>query len=861
MIVLEAPGEEEDRRGEAAIGKTGRELDNYLSQVGLSRDRCYVTNLVKCRPPGNRDPKLTEIKNCEGRLLGEIASVKPMVISTLGRHSTRWFLGDVDMEAVHGIPFRTVVPGTDNPIVICPGYHPAYGLHDSRVMALIQADFRALADCVRGKLPLRTAGDDPDGGVTIDYHLIKDKLDLLRDIREGVGDNPTPLIALDTEWADGKPWCLTYSMSPGKAGMIRADNHECLGVFAGVVGGGKGKVTTVLHNALYDIPVLGAMGVVPDKFVCSMVMAYLLQSEPQGLKPLAFRHSGMTMRDYSEVVREATQEKVMEYLMVATGVEFPPPEPITVWQKGIAKLKHPQSINKKIVRMLNDYAKRPEEVDLWERWGHVKVDEGRGQVESVFGKCGQGHLGDVDFDTSLHYACRDADATYRLYPILEKRIDAFGLRGVLERDMGMMPMVLDMMRYGIKVDKGHFRSLSEEFKGNMAGILETVNVLAGIAGWEGGRVNPASSQQVGELLHKLGVFRRPAQSTDMNHLKIALSSKEVGVGSIEGEIIQNVIDYRGYAKLKGTYADVIPKLADESGRVHANIRITRVVTGRLSTADPNLMAQPVRTNDGRRFKMGYVADEGCVFLSSDYSQIEMRVLAHVSQDPVMMEIFRTGQDIHSMTASNMYGIALDRLDEMKHRYPAKRVGFGVVYGISAQGLLREMTASGAGGWTEKTCQDLIDRWFGIYKGVKAWMSEQRANARRYGFVRDMHGRVRLIPEVMSALSNVRGEGDRNACNAPIQMGAQGIIKEAMRRLVPVYKGVMAGGLVMRPIIQIHDDLMFEASEEGLEMIGGMVKSGMESAIELSVPVKVDQKVGRNWGEMEKWEKWMEKENR
>ena len=240
-----------------------------------------------------------------------------------------------------------------------------------------------------------------------------------------------------------------------------------------------------------------------------------------------------------------------------------------------------------------------------------------------------------------------------------------------------------------------------------------------------------------------------------------------------------------------------------------------------------------------------------VLLSGDYSQVEMRVAANDAKDEVMMSIFWGGEDIHSVTASDMFGIPISRLDEMKHRYPAKRVGFGILNLITAEGLQRELSSGGAGGWSVSDCQEMIKSWFQIYKGIAAYMKASGEQAKRYGYIRDMWGRLRYIPGIRSINRWTRIEAERQAGNAPIQMGAQGVIKEAMGRLVPVYKKINKDLGVLKPLIQIHDDIVWEVEEWMVEIVKPIIHDVMVNAVpkDFIVPLEVDFKSGKKWGSM------------
>jgi len=218
----------------------------------------------------------------------------------------------------------------------------------------------------------------------------------------------------------------------------------------------------------------------------------------------------------------------------------------------------------------------------------------------------------------------------------------------------------------------------------------------------------------------------------------------------------------------------------------------------------------------------------------------------------MLEIFRTGGDIHATTASEIFGVPLDKVDDKTQRRPAKTVNFGIFYGMSPSGLLQNLAQEGIHNWTFNDCADFIEKWFALFPGVQSYAEAQKAHARRYGLVRDIFNRMRLIPDVKSGIRRIVEEGLRKAVNGPIQMGAQGIIKEAMGQLVPVYREFKNQGYIFRPLIQIHDDILWEVEDGLLETVVPLIKGIQEAAVEISVPVVVDMKVGKRWNNMEKW---------
>lgn len=836
MAIAEAPGEEEDRSGRPIVGTSGQEGRHHLMLNGIANRGVWLDNVIKCRPLDNRNPTAEEIRNCtEAHLTAEILSRKPKWIITMGRVSTQWLLGDdINMELAHGVPRTIYFHGFK--VVVIPSYHPAAGLHDPNQMLLFHTDMQVAGDVIRGLIHPHPPTDEWEGKE--DYRLAEDAEDLERYI----GPNPS-LVAVDTEWARGRMWCSSVSVAPGSARVIMADQQPCLSLLNEALS--YGQCIAAIHNALYDLPVLASVGIHPPRVVDTMVAAYLLQSEPQGLKPLAYRHCGMEMSSYEEMVADATHRLALEYLEAVMEREWPDPPPVLEWAKGEPKVRQPQNVARKVAAAL----KKGD--DLYGRWKRMGDTE---QVEAVMGMMQQGELCDVPVEDAVHYSARDADATIRVYPILWERILSLGLEGTLSRDMRAMPMVVDMMAAGMPVNLAAFSKLSAYLQKRMDLLQRKMQYTVG-KHLDGKAINPASSQQMATLiydrlkLHEVGGRYRSKKGAANHSTADDILKRYIGLHPV----VEDIIDWRGYQKLKTSYADAIPKMVSPDGRIRTTIRMTRVATGRLSSSNPNLMAQPVRSEEGRMVRDCYEAPSGHVLVSGDYSQVEMRVAADGAKDERMMSIFWSGEDIHSVTASDMFGVPRGQLDEMKHRYPAKRVGFGILNLITAEGLQRELAVGGAGGWTLDDCKGMIRSWFAIYPGVAAYMKANGEQAKRYGYVRDMWGRIRYIPGIRSTNRWIRMEAERQAGNAPIQMGAQGIIKEAMGRLVPLYREVQEEMGYCKPLIQIHDDIVWEMEEWMPTIIIPQIRGVMIGVTprDFIVPLGVDFKSGTKWGSMDK----------
>ncbi len=828
-ILGEAPGKDEVQHNTPFIGAAGQDQDGYLRLAGLSRSLFYISNIVQCQPPGNRDPKPDEIAHCSVHLEDLLFQYEPKVIAAVGRFAAEYFLGpEFSMQYHNAIPILlTEFKGQQlNGVTIVPIYHPAAGFRNTTLITQIANGYKVLGQVIRR-----------DWAVPRSWPMTITKVKAL-DFPHFPAEAPR-LSAIDTEtYPDGSPWCLTYCYGDGIGRIIMADDTEALTKFNTLIN--RPGVTTILHNALFDLGVLSQMGIHPPRYYDTMVMAYLLQDLPLGLKPLSYRLLDMTMRNYEDVILEASQAKALEYLLAADAMSWDNPEPVLVWDRGVPRIKKPQNVSRKIARILKSYYADPD-YPLYSAWAKIDHDAGRGQVEGVLGLMPQASLADVEFSEALQYACADAIATLEVFEILWPRIESMGLVDTLQRDMGALPLVADMQNNGVLIAPGHFAKLDKEFEEKKQYHQDNIT----LSHPEESVVNPGSTQQIADLLYRLGVFHNKTTSTDSFTLDLYRDKHPV---------IDEITGWRKLNKLQTTYLRPLPKCAGPDGRVRSKFSMTRTTTGRLASSKPNLQNIPTATTEGAQIRLGFIASDGCVLASFDYSQIEMRIAAHMAEDDNMLRMFRDNLDVHSETAAQMFGIPLDQVDKKRHRYPAKRCGFGILYSMGALGLQTQMRSEGVE-YTEQQCQNLITCWYRVFPDIARFMEGVMAYARRHGLVRDIFGRYRLVPELKSSQSRIKSAGLRQACNAPIQMGAQGVIKEAMRRLVPIYRELQEGGRYhCHPLMQIHDDLVWEISEEILPYAVDLIKTTMESAVELSIATPVDPKVGKVWGDMSEYYK-------
>ncbi len=827
-LIGERPGKEENRRGIPFVGVSGREMDRYLLRAGIDRSTCYVTNLLKDYIEGDPDPTPDEIKAQEHVLLEELREVQPAFIGALGRFSVRYFLGDVAMEAVHGIAFTP--PGLNGTAVI-PIYHPAGGLYDADIQPFIQDDFLKLGAYASGRLPVRPPTDEHPEPFYVE--LTDNDAASIRHLVGGV-------VGVDTEGWEKNPWCLSFSSKPGKGYVIRAHSKHALRAFQQAILDHDSLV--IFHNSLYDIGVLRALGIRVPRYTDTIIMSYVLRLEPLGLKPLSFRHLGMKMRAYDDVIAEPSRRLILEYLTAASKIDWGPAPEYVEFKAGDAKVRKPHNLNRRITAILKDVEEK--DADPRDRWKKVQP-ELRKPAEERLGLPPEPTLDDVPLSDAIYYAGRDPDATCRLLKVLPERVTEMELDPILEMDLDIVPMVERMQANGILIDPEYFGRLSTEFQAEMNQASHKIYRMVGK------QINPNSPDQVRPLLFNPtsngGLGLVPTKRTKKG--KESTNDKVLNALAAKHPVVPVIMSYREYAKLKDSFAKVLPTKMDEDHRIRCTLRITRVTSGRIAASNPNLMAQPARSELALKIREGFIAPRGRRLAAWDLDQVEMRVMAHESQDKGLMDLFLSGRDIHSTTASQMFGVRLEDVDKVKHRYPAKRVGFGVITGITGHGLLDQMVLAGVYEYDESDCSRFIKEWFKIYPGVLDFMGNARGEAKRYGFVRDMHGRIRYLPGVWSDVTRVREEALRQAHSHIISAGAQGIIKKAMKGIWDLLNDTLwPAGIDAEPLLQIHDELLFEIPEgdDVWGMLDAFVIAQLEGAVKLSVPITAKGGYGPNW---------------
>ncbi|HNY06605.1 MAG TPA: DNA polymerase I, partial [Bacteroidales bacterium] len=399
-----------------------------------------------------------------------------------------------------------------------------------------------------------------------------------------------------------------------------------------------------------------------------------------------------------------------------------------------------------------------------------------------------------------------------------------------EIEMPLIPVLASMESEGVRLDMDTLNEYSEQLKNEISTLDSDIQQLAGT------KFNIASPKQLGEVLYD---WLQLAGKPKLTKTKQYATGEEVLVKLVNKHpIVPKILEYRELSKLKSTYVDALPALANPAtSRLHTSYNQAVASTGRLSSNNPNLQNIPIRTERGREIRKAFIArDENYLLLSADYSQIELRIIASLSQDEGMMDAFRQGLDIHAATAAKVFGVKLKEVTkEMRRR--AKTVNFGIVYGISSFGLSEQLSIS------RNEAADIIKQYFDKYPGIRQYMEQTIAFARANGYVETIMKRRRYLPEITSSNANIRGFAERNAINAPIQGSSADMIKIAM---INIYNDLNEKNLKTRMILQVHDELVFDVYKEELEIVKPIISSRMRNAIPLLIPVEVEMNTGANW---------------
>ena len=453
-------------------------------------------------------------------------------------------------------------------------------------------------------------------------------------------------------------------------------------------------------------------------------------------------------------------------------------------------------------------------------------------IDQLIGPRGKGQrsMRDLQPQEVYEYAAEDADVTLRLKNVLEQKLkEVDGERLFYDIEMPLVPVLAEMELTGVCLDTAALAETGKNFNRRLAEYEQKIYAEAGET------FNISSPKQVGDILFgKMKIVDKPKKTKTGQYV----TSEEVLTQlRSRAPIVDDILSYRGLKKLLGTYVEALPRLINpRTSHIHTCFNQAITATGRLSSSDPNLQNIPIRDDDGKEIRKSFVPEPGCLFFSADYSQIELRIMAHLSQDEHMLDAFRSGTDIHAATAAKIWHVPVEEVTP-EQRKKAKQANFGIIYGISTYGLAQRMNISNS------EARQLIDDYFATFPRVKAYMDEAIATCREKGYAETIYHRRRYLPDIASRNATVRGFAERNAINAPIQGSEADIIKVAM---IHIFKRFAAEGLRSRMILQVHDELNFSVYPEEREQVERIVIEEMENACRLSIPLTADAGWGANW---------------
>lgn len=906
MAVGEGPGREEARLLRPFVGLSGAQFNWYLGRHGLNLSHFYLTNVNKTYQDGNPDPTPEQIAEWTPVLQEEIARVRPKVILAVGRYAADWFgVYPGDMDSIHGIPhqggeFDSSKRDRAMGAIVVPVYHPAFGLHNQNAKTLIEFDISRAAEVIRlvrgGHPELVKFRHDPYAGKELYTDVGGAELAALIAFAEPAR------VGFDTEGTPEVPWSLQVSWQPGTAYVLRCSRPDFTVGVEALQRLADSGCTFITHDAGtprgtgYDTQVSRTCGLElrDADHANTMYRAYLLRTEPRGLKPLAYRWCGMQMADYMSLIGDIGRGKQIQYLEKVAGKKDWSRIPSRVEQEnnGTLIVKKFGKLESRAKKILTDIAKDKrnkdgEQVNPEKRWQMLEP-ELRALAERELGPLPTGTLDDVDLDTAIHYAAKDADATLRLDTVLTEECIRLGVEGVNWTGMQVLPIFEDMQHFGMPASREAFVRLSANVSREMAEIQAGLS-----ANWFGGQpFNPApNTKDVEMLVRRLGIgglketkkSKRP--STSMKSLE-HLASKYPAIAQV-GE-------WRRRQKVLNTYCLPLIEIADSQfaaesrpldGQrdlflVHCKLKPVSVETRRLAAEDPSLLNQPVRTDLGRKVRGCYMTvleETGDpneeVFGEWDFNSQEVRVTASITRDPLLCAIMcDPKRKIHMETASRIFGKRIEDIHEINEKIPAKTAFFGMLYGLSGLGLLDLFRSFGAvkvtiemvlrdGIWQQEEvrrdwalddCEKLIAEIFNIYPGLQETIRRVEQETVRTGFVRDLYGHIRYLPGIWSHNRAEQGEARRQAFSHLIQSTAQGMTQNSMASLRWPIRDLQKAGLDVKWVLQVHDSLMLRFPRWMFGVLDGMLVKAMSQGyggpirVNLGLPVLVDSGCSTRW---------------
>lgn len=882
MVIGEAPGRKEAELLTPFVGPSGKLLDSYFSfsNLPLLRD-IYRTNLIKLYQEGNPDPTPSLISDWTPTLLQEIAEQRPKFILSIGKHSTQFFLGSScpDLETIHGIPhrlngLRSDLPECVKDSILIPLFHPAGGLWNYERRSLIRYGYELAGkwyDRFNRNLPTHFREDRYSGDCTFYRDVDGREMDLICKHEGQFAKNS--IIGLDTEGTPNDPWSIQISFRPGTGLLLRRSQKDFeRGIDAISRYLWKYRPIISMHQAstpvcsCYDVVMCRAMGLELSglSWFDTMYWAYLSRLESQSNKTLCERWQGMEMVDYQSTIGNIGRDKQIDYLSRALDLSTNFPKPDKRREKlntGQWKETQPKHIKTTIDRILSDISdnkldKDDNPPDPFKRWKGLSESNPQQtkQIELLLGKMPTGSLSDISLDRAIHYSCRDSDGTLRnALTFMDINRHDPRLDSLMKEGMRYLPYVEMIQHNGMPVSISKIRALYKEMDDELDPLLSELSSKY----WDGEPFNPNSRPQVAALCRRLGI--KPALRTPTG--QASTSKKSIEEHRFTNPAISLVFECRERAHNRDTYcADVISRIPDnwdESANdlltIHANFNATKIPTRRLAASNPNILGIPVRTELGRRVRHCYIAPPGKIICSFDLSGVEVRCLAHLSRDPILMDVFFRGVNVHKDTAMRLFNLSsIDQVTDLQ-KAVAKTINFLIIYGGGASNLFDQFRSNNIRGYNLEDCKKFIRKWFETYKGVDNYRKKVTAKAKELEYAKESYsGMIRYLPGINSGENDIEAKEGREAVSMQVQGLAQTMLRNSTIYVMPQLQ-VLADCGELDPEffrLSVHDELVFIVNKGEEEILEPLVIHALtkESGVDLIVPIEAESHFGYTWGD-------------
>lgn len=885
LFLGEAPGAHESREGKPFVGPSGQYQEACLARRDVSTRNIRFDNVVRLYRPGNPDPNPELLTTWSPVIEAAIAQLKPKLICGIGAYAARWLLGDkADLALCLGQPFPggvfdPTVAHRANGAAVMVNFHPAYALRAVgaggdeavRAITLVQQGYDRIAEAIKvikagGTIETRRdeyAGRERYSDVT--GKQLARELDRLHTKRVN-----RLVLGYDTEGVPGDPFSIQVSHTPGTGMMLRWDRPDFAIGAASLQRLVNAGALIVMHCAStprgtgYDIRMSREMGIDLSRarIFDTMTAAYLLRTEPHGAKALAFRWCGMFMDDFNDLVGEETKSRQVDWLYSVLEHEWAKPETrIEFDNAGVSSLYTPNRVESRVEKMLIAvHADSKDPAECWSKMDAVLS----AQVEAICGPMPQPSIRYADLGRVIRYGSRDADAELRMYYALTAELERRGLTDLATRSMAVLPAFELMQSTGMLASRRKVENLRDKLQRDIDKLCRRISRDY----YSSQPFNPKSPDDVASLMRRRGLSAAELTPT---------GKPSTGKKSIEhlrelDEAMAAVADWREMAHVRDTYCNKLLELMSpgDTSAVHCNLKPVNTTARRLASTDPNLLGLPKHEKPGgdygKQLRDCFVCLPGEVLMEVDQSQVEARVLADHSADPVLCALFNEGRDVHTETAAKMFGIPLKQLKaDLKKdkstearkraelmRFLSKKITFGgIMYGQTGMGLAVQLRMMGIKGWSSERCDQLKVDWRKIHKVAAQYISDAESDVMRTGEVRDCWGMPRYLPAVWSGDRRLIAEAKRQAVNHKIQGGAQGLLQNGLAWLYPRIKNRQARGENVQLCLTVHDSLILRLDETLADEVGALVVEALteHNGLKMRVPCLADIKVASTWGNL------------